>query len=58
MKKTTIKDLETTRLTIKLPTMDEQFILWNILKDEKVNRYYFPILDRIFKKNELKIKYK
>lgn len=54
MKKIPIKDLETTRLVIKKPTMDEQFILWNILKDEKVNRYYFPTPDRIFKKNELK----
>lgn len=34
--------------------MDEQFCLWNILIDEKVNRYYFPTPDRIFKNNNLK----
>ena len=34
--------------------MDEQFVLLNILRDEKVNRYYFPTPDRIFAKNNLK----
>lgn len=27
--------------------------LWQILKDESVNRYYFPTPERIFKKNNL-----
>ena len=33
--------------------MNEQYELWQILKDEKVNRYYFPTPDRIFEKNNL-----
>lgn len=54
MKNISIRDFETERLIIKKPTMNEQFALWNILKDEKVNRYYFPTPDRIFNKNNLK----
>ena len=54
MKNIPIKDLETERLIIKKPTMNEQFTLWSILKDEKVNRYYFPTPDRIFINNNLK----
>ncbi len=53
MKNINIRDFETDQLIIKRPTMDEQFALWSILKDEKVNRYYFPTPDRIFEKNNL-----
>ena len=48
-----IRDFETDRLLIKKPTMEEQFVLWNILRDGNVNRYYFPTPDRIFVKNNL-----
>lgn len=48
MKNISIRDFETSRLLIKKPTMNEQFTLWNILKDEQVNKYYFPTPDRIF----------
>lgn len=53
MKNISIRDFETDRLIIKRPTMEEQFALWNILKNENVNRYYFPTPDRIFIKNNL-----
>ena len=53
MKNISIRDFETDRLLIKKPTMEEQFSLWNILRDENVNRYYFPTPDRIFIKNNL-----
>lgn len=53
MKNISIRDFETDRLLIKKPTMDEQFVLWNILKEENINRYYFPTPDRIFLKNNL-----
>lgn len=54
MKNIPIINLETGRLILKKPIIDEQFALWNILKEEKVNRYYFPTPDRIFIKNNLK----
>ena len=54
MKNIPIINLETGRLILKKPTIDEQFAFWNILKEEKVNRYYFPTPDRIFIKNNLK----
>lgn len=54
MKNIPIINLETGRLILKKPTIDEQFALWNILKEEKVNRYYFSTPDRIFIKNNLK----
>ena len=50
MKNIPIRDLESERLYIKVPTMDEQYDLWKILTDVKVNRYYFPTPDRIFNK--------
>ena len=53
MQEISIRDFETDRLIIKKPTMKEQFILWNILRNENVNRYYFPTPDRIFAKNNL-----
>ena len=48
------KTLKTAHLTLKIPTFKEQKELWNILKDEQVNRYYFPTPDRIFRKYNLK----
>jgi len=53
MKNISIRNFETERLLIKKSTMEEQFALWNILRDEAVNRYYFPTPDRIFVKNNL-----
>lgn len=53
IKNINIRDIETDRLILKIPTMKEQKELWNILKEEKVNRYYFPTPDRIFNKNGL-----
>lgn len=53
MKDIRIRNIETDRLILKVPTMEEQKELWSILKDEKVNRLYFPTPDRIFKKNNL-----
>lgn len=53
MNNLSIENLETKRLILKKPTMDEQFTLWSILKDAKVNRYYFPTPDRIFAENNL-----
>jgi len=49
-----IRDLETERLLIKKPTMAEQKDLWNILRNNDVNRYYFPTPDGIFEKNNLR----
>ena len=54
MKNIALKDLETERLLIKKPKMDEQVTLWNILRKENVNKYYFPTPDRIFLNNNLK----
>ena len=54
MKNIPIRDFETDNLIIKKPTMEEQYALWNILRDEMVNRYYFPTPDRIFIKYNLK----
>ena len=48
------KNLYTKRLELKLPTMEEQQRLWEILCDETINQYYFPTPDRIFNKNNLK----
>ena len=33
--------------------MNEQHDLWIILKNEDINKFYFPTPDRIFKKIEL-----
>ena len=58
MKDIKVRDLETKRLLIKVPTNKEQYDLWNILRDEKVNRYYFPTPKRIFEEYNLdKTKY-
>lgn len=48
-----IRDIETERLILKVPTMDEQKQLWSILKREEVNKLYFPTPDRIFDKYNL-----
>ena len=53
MKDIKVKEIETDRLILKIPTMNEQKDLWNILIDEDVNRLYFPTPDRIFNKNNL-----
>ena len=53
MNKLNSKNLYTSRLELRLPTMKEQHRLWEILLDENVNRYYFPTPDRIFIKNNL-----
>lgn len=53
MKDIPIRDFETERLLIKVPTMEEQYDIWSILKDEEINRYYFPTPDRIFRKHNL-----
>ncbi len=48
-----IREIETERLILKIPTMSEQKQLWNIVKTEEVNKYYFPTPDRIFNKYNL-----
>lgn len=48
MKDIKIRNIETDRLMLKIPMIDEQKELWNIMRDEKVNRLYFPTLDSIF----------
>ena len=53
MNKLNSKNLYTSRLELRIPTMKEQHRLWEILIDENVNRYYFPTPDRIFIKNNL-----
>ncbi len=53
MNKIDSKNLYTDRLDLRIPTMEEQHRLWEILVDEKVNQYYFPTPDKIFVKNNL-----
>lgn len=53
MNKIDSKNLYTDRLELRIPTMKEQYRLWEILVDENVNKYYFPTPDRIFNKNNL-----
>ena len=47
------KDLHTERLDIRIPTLKEQHRLWEILKDEEVNKWYFPTPNRDFTNNGL-----
>ena len=47
-------NIETDRLYLKVPTMNEQKRIWEIIKKEDVNKYYFPTPDRIFNKYNLK----
>lgn len=51
MNKINSKNLYTSRLKLRIPTMEEQHRLWEILIDEDINQYYFPTPDRIFEKN-------
>ncbi len=37
------RQLETERLVLKIPTMEEQKILWEILMIPEVNKYYLDI---------------
>ena len=53
MKNISIRQLETKRLLLKIPTINEQKDLWEIVRKEEVNRYYFPTPDRIFNKYNL-----
>lgn len=53
MNKVNSINLSTDRLDLRIPTMEEQYRLWQILVDENVNKYYFPTPDRIFSKNNL-----
>lgn len=53
MNQIAIRNIETERLLLKVPTMDEQKELWNIVRNEDVNKYYFPTPDRIFNKYNL-----
>ena len=46
-------NLYTERLELRIPTMKEQYRLWEILIDENVNKYYFPTPNRIFNKYNL-----
>lgn len=40
------KTLETNRLELKVPTMKEQYDLWQILKQENINKWYMPTPER------------
>ena len=53
MNKINSKNLYTDRLELRIPTMEEQHRLWEILINEDINQYYFPTPDRIFDKNNL-----
>ena len=53
MNKINVKNLYTDRLELRIPTMEEQHRLWEILINEDINQYYFPIPNRIFAKYHL-----
>lgn len=53
MKQIDSKNLYTERLELRIPTMQEQHRLWEILVKEEVNQFYFPTPGRIFRKNNL-----
>lgn len=53
MNKINSKNLYTDRLDLRIPTVEEQHRLWEILIQEDINQYYFPTPDRIFNKNNL-----
>ena len=53
MNKINSKNLYTDRLELRIPTMEEQHRLWEILINEDVNKYYFPTPDKIFINNNL-----
>lgn len=47
-----MKNIETERLSLRIPTMEEQYDLWNILKQEKINKYYMPTPKRFNNREE------
>ena len=53
MNKIDSRNIYTDRLELRVPTMEEQYRLWNILIDENINQFYFPTPDRIFNKFNL-----
>ena len=53
MNKINSKNLYTDRLELRIPTMEEQHRLWEILINEDVNKYYFPTPDSVFINNNL-----
>lgn len=53
MKKNSSKSLYTKSLNLKIPTMKEQYKLWEILIIEEINRYYMPTPNKIFEKHSL-----
>jgi len=53
MNKVDSKNLITDRLELRIPTMEEQHRLWEILTNEDVNRYYFPTPEGIYINNNL-----
>ena len=53
MKKINSKNIYTDRLELRIPTMEEQHRLWEILINEEINQYYFQTPNRIFDKNNL-----
>ncbi len=40
------RNIETDRLSLKIPIMEEQYLLWNILRQEIVWQYYMSIPER------------
>ncbi len=36
------RNIETERLSLRVPTMEEQYDLWLILRQERVNKWYMP----------------
>lgn len=53
MNKINSRNLYTDRLELRIPTMEEQYVLWKILINQDINQYYFPTPDRIFVNNNL-----
>ena len=53
MNEVNAKNIYTDRLELRIPSMEEQHRLWEILINEDVNKYYFPTPDKIFEKNNL-----
>jgi len=53
MNKVGLTNLNTNRLELRIPTINEQHRLWEILINENVNALYFPTPDRIFNKYNL-----
>lgn len=47
-----ISNFETDRLFLKRPTLDEQYDLWNILKNEDINKYYIITPSRFKNRDE------